>query len=837
MSSRTRTWPERSRAKAPWSGVMAEPGVGKSRLGHEFSERCRAEGLTVWKANALAHARAVPFLMALELLRDVFAIDEGDDDETARDKVISRLLDLDPSFETALPLLLEFLGVPDPSRAVEPMDPEARRRQLFATANRFLRAQSGRATCVVLVEDLHWLDGASAAFFESLIDGAAGNHILLMANYRPEYRANWLGMEHCREIALAPLGPEATQQLLRQLLGGDPSLDGLDEVILERTSGNPFFIEEVVRSLAEDGILEGHQGDYRLARTLDDVRIPDTVRAVLEARIDRLQPAEKELLQVASVIGNVTGERLLRKVAGIPETGLESTLGALVDGKFLDRTAESPQAEYTFRHPLTEEVAYRTQLGERRSRLHRTVAEAIVELDADRLDERAALIAQHWESAGDAIEAATWSARAAGWAGYNDPALATMHWRKVRSLTAGFTSSPEVAQLALTATVMILALGWRLGGSSYADGGQAFEDEAIGIYAEGRKLAESSGPGQEALLAALVMGYATVRGLTGHIGEFQLTLEAVELADRTGDVGLRTGLRAGTTYPRFCAGELADGLRIADEGVELSGGDPSVGAGIAYSCPYAALLLVRGVLLGGLGRLSEGFADLERALQVGQEANDLDAQGWSHMVWSWLAHWAGSDGDVAMDHARRGVEINERTGAGFSRAMAYGLLAEAHLRREAWEEALAACAQALAITHGSHIALENEPFVHARMARAHLGAGRVADARPAAETAIRLSCERGHRIAEVEARTALAQVLLAEGSADHVRIRGELEQALELTERTGFLSYQPQIHLRLAELARSTGDEATAAQELDLAYRQFTAIGADGWLKKMAAAR
>src|SRR5207245_1876079 len=162
---------------------------------HEFSERCRARGLAVWKANALAHARAVPFMMALELLRNVFAIDEGDDDETARHKVISRLLDLDPSFEDDLPLLLEFLGVPDPSRPVEQMDPEARRRQLFATVNRVLGSQSRRATCVVLIEDLHWLDGASEALLDNLIEGAAGIRLLLIANYRPEYRAGWLAME------------------------------------------------------------------------------------------------------------------------------------------------------------------------------------------------------------------------------------------------------------------------------------------------------------------------------------------------------------------------------------------------------------------------------------------------------------------------------------------------------------------------------------------------------------------------------------------------------------------------------------------------------------------
>jgi adenylate cyclase len=661
--------------------------------------------------------------------------------------------------------------------------------------------------------------------------------LLLLANYRPEYRAGWLSLEHCRQIALAPLGAEATQQLLRELLGADPSLDGLDEIILARTSGNPFFIEEVVRSLAEDKILEGLAGSYRLARTLEQVRIPDTVRAVLEARIDRLQPAEKELLQVASVIGNVTGERLLRMVAAVSEAELEATLGVLVDGKFLDRSAGSAQAEYTFRHPLTEEVAYRTQLAERRTRLHRRVAEAIIELEADRLDERAALIAHHWEAAGERIEAATWSARAAAWAGFNDPALATLHWRNVRSLTAEFTSSAEVAQLALTAAVMIIAMGWRLGGSS-DDSGQAFEDEVIEIYAEGRELAERCGPGHEPMLANLVQAYATVRGLTGHVDEFQLALEAVEIADRTGDIGLRTAMRASTTYPRFCAGELVDGLRIADEGIDLSGGDPSVGAGISYASPYVALLLIRGLLLGAVGRLSDGFTTLERALDVAREVHELDVGSWAaHGVWAWLTHWSGGDREVALDHARRGIEAAERVGGGFARAQAYAGLAEALLGGGAWEGALTACAEALAIMHGSHIALESEPLVHTRIARAHLGARRLADARPAAETGLRLSRERGHRIAEVHARTALAEVLLAEPSPDTARIRTELGEALALAERTGFLSYQPQIHLRLAELARLTGDEATATLEFDIAYRQFSAIDADGWLKNMTAAK
>ena len=294
-------------------------------------------------------------------------------------------------------------------------------------------------------------------------------------------------------------------------------------------------------------------------------------------------------------------------------------------------------------------------------------------------------------------------------------------------------------------------------------------------------------------------------------------------------------MRASTAYPVHCAGRLADALRLTEEGLELTGEDPSVGAGIAYACPHAILLFLRAMMLGFLGRLPEGFANVELALQVGRKVNDLEVQGWAHALWPWLAHWAGGDADLALAHARRGVEVTERTGGAFSRAHAYASLAEAHLLGRAWDAAEVACLQALALMHSNHTCLENEPMVHLRLARARLGAGRVAEAGSAAEDGLRLSRERGHVIAEVQARSALTQVLLAEAAPDATRIRSELNEALALTERTGFLSCQPQIHLRRAELARLTGDDERAAQAFDLAYRQFTAIGAEGWAKEMAA--
>ncbi|MCA1846357.1 MAG: hypothetical protein LC792_24810, partial [Actinobacteria bacterium] len=452
-----------------------------------------------------------------------------------------------------------------------------------------------------------------------------------------------------------------------------------------------------------------------------------------------------------------------------------------------------------FRHPLTEEVAYRTQLGERRARLHRAVAEAITELQSDRLDELAALIAHHWEAAGEALQAAQWTARAANWAGFNDPIQATQHWRRVRSLTAKLEPSAPVIELGITAALMIMVMGWRLGGSRRPDG-RFFEDEAVEIFTDARKLAE--GRGEDALMANLVNAFGTVRGLTGHIEEFvTLTMESVVIADRVGDPGLRVALRAGTAYPLLISGRLAESLGLIEEGLALTGGDRTVGAGIAYACPHATLLFLRGLLLGSLGRSAEAFADLEESLQIGREVNDLDVQGWVQFGWPWVTFWCGGPPDTALMHARRAVEIVERTGGGFSRVVGYALLAEAYLLNQQWAEAETACTQSLAIMHGSHIGFEWEPIVHSQLARTYLGVGRVSDAVAAAQTGVRLSQERRAVLAEVQARHALAEALLAEGPPETSAIRQQLDTALELIRRTGFAGFEPKIHACLKELA------------------------------------
>jgi class 3 adenylate cyclase len=364
-------------------GIVADAGTGKSRLCFEFAELCRRRGLPVRSTSGVAHGRAIPLLPVLQFYRESFGIVDEDDDFGARQKIAGILAQLDRELLDALPILYDFLGVPDPHGAPLAYSGPELQRRLLALLKRITLARSEVQPAVILFEDLHWFDPGTETFLENLIDSVDGTRTLLLANYRPEYHADWLVRTYCQQIALAPLGPEAMAELLDDLLGSDPSLAGLAERIRTQTGGNPFFVEEIVQTLVESGALEGERGQRRLLRELASLEIPASVHAVLAARIDRLAESGKALLQTAAVIGSEFSATLLEHASQTLADAIADTLRPLVQAEFLHETALYPEPEYAFKHPLTQEVAYRSQLRERRAAVHRRVAEGLAELRAD----------------------------------------------------------------------------------------------------------------------------------------------------------------------------------------------------------------------------------------------------------------------------------------------------------------------------------------------------------------------------------------------------------------------------------------------------------------------
>ncbi|HXQ88846.1 MAG TPA: adenylate/guanylate cyclase domain-containing protein [Solirubrobacterales bacterium] len=758
-------------------GVVAEPGIGKSRLYHEFGQRCRTEGLEVFEAQAQAHGKSIPFMPILQMLRSFYGIGDQDSEQTARERIAGRSLLLDHGFAEDLPLIFDFLGVPDPERPVPRMDPEGRQRALADFLCRLVSNPARRKTLVLIVEDLHWIDEGSQAMLHGLIEGMEGTPTLVLVNYRPEHRPAWADSPRYEALELQPLDRGDTAKLLRDLAGEDPSLDGIDEPIHERTGGNPFFIEEIVRELAESGYLHGERGAYRLAKPIEDAGVPVTVQAVLAARIDRLDPAAKHLLQVASVVGKeVSGEALSMTAALDPEA-MERALGELIDGGFVYEAEIYPERLLAFRHPLTREVAYGTQLAEQRAATHAAAARALIQLEPpERYDELSALIADHLRQGGESLEAARWSARGAYWAGHSRPRDALRLWHDVMELTAGLEEDDEVAALAIHSRLLQLQYAWRVGMSREEESRLASEAEEIAMR-------------QDDLHSLVLLKVATaVRPGLPHHGPtwIEAVRETIEMADRSGDRHLRVAVRGAGAYAYLCVADFAGFERVLDEMLEIVGDDGSVGANIVLGSPIAWGLMGKGMVRREKLEFEQAEDLFERALEAALEADDPETASWIRSNQASLV--IRRDPEAALAIARRNVELTDRLGDVFSRSLALSNLAWTHLIAEENEVALEAieASERLyreAMDNGG----EMEGWRGQLRARALVLVGREEEGLEVAEEAARIARERGMLWSYPVAMLTLARARVAAGAEGANEAFDEAERVARETGATTLL--------------------------------------------------
>ena len=393
-------------------GLVGEPGVGKSRLFHEFARPERMPGWIVVKAGAVSYGKTTAYGPVIDLLRAYFGVDDRDDPQDVRGKVTAGLSELETSLTPLAPALLSLLDVPVGDPRWASLDPRQRRAETMSALQRLvLRGSQVRPLCLVL-EDLHWIDSETQECLDSLVESLPEARILLLVNSRPEYRHAWGSKPSYLELRLDPLARRSAEEVLRVLLGADASLAPLERLLVERTEGNPFFLEESVRTLAESGALVGERGAYRLGAPIETVRVPPTVQAVLAARIDRLAPEDKRLLQCAAVIGETVPVDLLRAVSDLRDDEVRDGLARLRAAEFLQDISVLPVSQYVFRHGLTCRVAYNSLLQDRRRALHGRIVEAIERVYPDRLGEHVERLAHHarqgelWARAADYLRQA-----------------------------------------------------------------------------------------------------------------------------------------------------------------------------------------------------------------------------------------------------------------------------------------------------------------------------------------------------------------------------------------------------------------------------------------------
>ncbi len=553
-------------------GVVGPPGIGKSRIVREIASLAGTKGVDVFSTYCESHTVEVPFHAAAGLLRSVTG-SSGLDGADARAQVRARFADAEVD---DLILLDDVLGIGDPAAPVPQVDPDARRRRLVAMVN---TAALSRTTPVVyIVEDAHWIDEISEAMIAEFLTVISQTRSLVLITYRPEYSGALAHAPRSQTITLEPLDNSQISALSTELLGADPSVEALAEVVVTRAGGNPFFAEEIVRDLSERDVVIGGRGCYLCLDPAGEVTVPSTLQAVIASRIDRLDPAAKRTLNAAAVVGSEFTSKVLRAL------DIEPAVQDLVAAELVDQTAFSPTPRYAFHHALIRAVAYESQLKSDRAQLHRRLAETI-----EQADHNAALIAEHLEAAGDTRGAYRWHMRAGDWSRVRDVTAARTSWTRASTVADTVAADdPDRLAMQIAPRMMLCATTFRSAGSIIDSG-----------FEELRELCDAAGDKRS--LAMAMFGQITELMAQARVREgTQLATEHEQLLESIGDPEFLLGLSWGTMAVKQESGQFADILRWSQAAIDIADGDPTKGDFFVMS-PLAVALVFRGFARAVLG--------------------------------------------------------------------------------------------------------------------------------------------------------------------------------------------------------------------------------------------
>ena len=770
--------------------LTGEPGAGKSRLCHELVERFG--DVPLHYARALSHGRMLPFHAIVELARGLFGLDQDASAPDIRSALERGLASSPPVDPIALAFWLELLGAPDPAMAPSELEPEARRTRLFQSFCDLIQTRARREPTLLWVEDLHWLDPASEAALEMLTERllapeAAGSRALLLATTRPEYRPAWSA--RVERLSLAPLAAQHSSALLDDWLGSDPAVAPLSARIEASARGNPLFVEEIVRALVERGVLRGERGAYTPAAPVEEITLPETVQAVLASRIDRLSPRDKDVLQAAAVVGREVPTELLRVVVDLPGPDLAASLERLATAELLGPPGSAD--ECGFRHPLTQEVAYRTQLLDRRRRTHGAVGRALLAIHGSRAPTHAAILSHHFEEAGEHLEAARWHEHAGRRNGRNDPADGVRHCRKVTQLLAAVPESRETLTLELTSRIAQLEIG-RIAGIE--------ERESQSLFEEARAVAERlEDPRGHAFL---LTSYGRLCGLAGDVAQYLACAEqAAELAEGSDDATLTFEIHTVLAHAQLAVGRLAPARAIAERALAELGGLAGLRGAVGRSTAPTFCRIWWALASAYLGNLTEAQAGLE-ALLAEQKEGGLEALYGTHGFLCEVLRLRG-DLPAALAHGRRAAELAGGRGSPFSRVEAAAFLGAAELTDGDVATATSTLETALGLARMRRTALWYEPRILATLADAKRAGGDRAGARALLAEA-RESIERGQgwRLSACDVELAGVRLLASEPIPDRPAIERALESVDALAIEFGADPYRRMVELERTRLAQ-----------------------------------
>ena len=811
-----------ARGQGQVTAVVGEPGIGKSRLVHECVRSRRADGWLVLESRSVSYGRATSFLSIVDLLRTYFHVEMRDDPPQIREKVTGRLLMLDRAFAPMLPALLALLDVAVDDASWQTLDPPQRHRRTLDAITRLLLREAQVQPLLLVFEDLHWVDPDTQVVLDELVESLPTARLLLLVDYRPDYQHTWGKKAYYTQLRLDPLPPERAEELLQAVVGHDASLQPLTQRLIWHTDGNPFFLEESVRTLVETRALTGERGHYRLARPIEAIQVPATVQAVLAARIDRLLPEDKRLLQAAAVIGHEVSFALLEAIAEESDDRLRRQLARLQAAEFLDETTLFPEPEYTFRHALTLDVAYQSLLRERRCALHGRVLDALERQWTGREQEQIELRAHH------AGRAELWDRAARYLYQAGERAFARARYQVCAASCQAAIEALDRLGAAADLTLKLDACLEQWAALSVTGPYDRLRD--LGEKAEALARTLDDGP----RLAQVQLRQAQAIALIGAIpGTSESAIEmAREAFERAGPGDLRT-----RSYARFVVGHACRDLGRVTEAVQ------EFGVGLALFDPvdrygeepglvfpiYVSLGAWRAEAQAVLGDFPPALVSARAALRVATEIHHPTSLAVANRCLGYVLSLRGQLPD-ALPFLDRALVIAREHELFQATIFSSAYLAYAHAllgERERVSEYLA-----LALEKSTWPIRAHWSGFGYVTATAYLAAGRREEAHAEIRQGLAAAAARNARGYRAPLLRLESEIL---GEQDKAGARERLEEALTLAGELGMRPEVAHCHLGLGRLYRGTGQRDQAREHLTAATAMYRDMDMKFWLEQAEA--
>jgi predicted ATPase/class 3 adenylate cyclase len=797
--------------------AMAEAGTGKSRLFFEFKATSRS-GWMVLETFSVSHGKASAYLPVLDLLQGYFKIVGEDDPRTRREKVAGRIAILDRSLEDTLPYLFSLLGIVEGDDPLARMDGEIKKRRTLEAIKRIVLRESLNQPLMMIFEDLHWIDEETQALLMLLADSIGTAKILLLVNYRPEYSHQWSSKTYHTQLRLDPLGKESAEEMLSALIGDAADLLPLKRLIIERTAANPFFMEEIVQSLFEDGVLQ-RNGGVKLAKGMSAVKVPATVQAILAARIDRLPLDEKDLLQMMAVLGRQSPLGLIRGVTRRSNEELDRILAALQLGEFIYEQPASGDIEYTFKHALTLEVAYGSLLVERRKDLHERTAREIEVLFSSRLEDHYGDLAHHYTRSGNRLKTLEYlrlSAQQALRRSASSEAISQL--TNALRILESLPETRERDQQELILQTMLGPVLIATKGNAASEVGEAYQ-RAVEL---GRK------EGDSAQLFPVLFGMRSFHLVRAELQQArELGEQLIGLSETTGDPGLALEANLAKGNTSFLFGDFPSALQCLERGFALY--DPQkyrahafvygLDPGVFCLCRIAWIFALTGRRDQASQKILETFALAHRQDHAYSLAVAILHACNVHILrceWSAVRHQA--EAGIALCNEQGFANILEQS----RNFRAYALAQQGET-----EEGISAIREGLASYRATRSAL-NYPYFLANLAEACKRAERFEEGLAAAEEAIALVEKTGERYHEAKLYQIKGELTLKQPSINslqssvHMRAEDCFRKSIEIARGQQARTFELDATTALARLLASQGRRDEARTMLADIYNWFT---------------